>query len=914
MSERLTMIEDYIPVEEISYESSRERVSRRRNGHLNTLHLWWSRKPLAAARAAVYACFAQPARGLERTQLPAFFTELCHWTGPILPPRDAIRAAKAVVQGSGAPRVLDMFAGGGSIPLEALRLGASAIAIDLNPVAHLLQLCTLDYPQRYGKPLVEAVRDAGEWMLRETAAELGDLYPPIRVRESGAGRQQDLQGTLAHHDLTPIAFLWTRTVPSTARGFEAGEVPLVRQTWLRRKAGSYIAARPVVDRVNLRVTYEIVKSSAKSETEAIKAWGFDPGAQSPTCPYSGASITGKDIKKAGREGRMKSLLMAVVAVEKGRRGSKTYLAPDELHLPAEDEVRARLTALAAAGIHPPVEALPQKLTGGMCSLYGLDTYAKLFSERQLLAMCSFAKNARRAIDRCRQTGRDPEFGAAVGAYLALLVGRIGDRATTLCRWDNTRETTSNTFWQQGLPMIWNYSEANPFGGSSGDGELQLAYILDVIRHAAAAAPGRPAEVFRARAQKLPLPDASIDAVVTDPPYYDEISYADLSDFFYVWHRRVLHDVMPAVYATDTTPKKHEILMLAHRHGGDAKVAAAFFQSQMHESFAEAHRVLKPGGPLVAIYAHKTTQGWSTLIDSLRGAGFQVVEAWSLDTEMPDKAGKMDTATLASSIFMVAKRREAGNSIGNYATEVRPEMVRIVEARVRELMDVGISGADLVIACVGAGLRPYTRFDRVELPNGEELPSARFLDEVQREVLESILAAVFHIDRSGVGQVDKASRFYILGRFQYGSAAVEFGEINVLGQGLGIELSGVGSLADGRSALVKVKGSEVTLRDFTERGADEDLGLPGPAGTAPLIDVLHRLLWLMANDRMKVGAFLDQAKTDAGILRLLADALKGRALSGAKGEERTEEQKAVDRLLAQWSRVVESRAMPLLGGA
>lgn len=294
------------------------------------------------------------------------------------------------------------------------------------------------------------------------------------------------------------------------------------------------------------------------------------------------------------------------------------------------------------------------------------------------------------------------------------------------------------------------------------------------------------------------------------------------------------------------------------------------------------------------------------MDSLRGAGFQVTEAWPLDTEMKGRSAHQDTASLASSIFLVARKRQRG-AVGEYATTVRPEMVRIVESRVRDLMAVGIGGADLVIASVGAGLRPFTRYDRVELPNGEELPSARFLEEVQREVLETVLAAVFALDRAGVGQVDKASRFYVLARYQYGAVPVEFGEINVLANGLGVELAGPGSLADGAHAVVAINKSAVTLRTHEDRGASPDLGLPSAAGPAPLVDVLHRLLWLFDHDRAGLDPFLTRTLPDMTRLRLLANALKGKALAGA-GDTRSDEQKAVDRLLAQWDRLVSARTL------
>ncbi len=451
-------------------------------------------------------------------------------------------------------------------------------------------------------------------------------------------------------------------------------------------------------------------------------------------------------------------------------------------------------------------------------------------------------------------------------------------------------------------MVWDYSEANPFGGSSGDARLALDFIVQTIDHCVASG-GEPADIHLGPAQRLPWEDGAVDAVITDPPYYDNISYADLSDFFYVWHKRALGTVFPRLYATKVTPKKAEAVAATHRHGGDKAASEGFYEDQMRQSFVEAHRVLKPGGPMVVVYAHKTTVGWSTLVDSLRDSGFQVTEAWPLQTEMPDRAGQMNTASLASSIFLVARKRNGGGT-GSYAQHVLPEMRRIVHERVRDLMDVGLGGADLVIAAVGAGLAPFTAFDRVELPNGDEYGSTAFLDQVQREVFDTVLAEVFEVDREGVGVVDTASRAYVLIRFQYGDAKVPFGDANVLAQGIGVELAGAGSLSDGVAALVEEKKGVIRLRSYKERGQLPGLGLSQHGAPAPLVDVLHRLLWLMENDRPKVSAFLSQAATDAGRLKLLANELKGRTLS-KEGEARSDEQNAVQRLLAQWAGLFES---------
>lgn len=921
MSDEQRMIEDYIPVKEISYESAREKVTRRRQGHLSTLHLWWARRPLAASRAAVYATFAAPAEGEARAGLPAFFEELCHWTGPVLPESRALTEAREVVSIAGPkgepPRVLDMFAGGGAIPLEAQRLGAEAVAVELNPVAHLIQRCTLEFPQRYGARLREAVAKWGGWVIDKTQAEVGDLYPDIEVAQDGE-QQPDLfkQGRGGKRTLRPIAWLWTRTIPSPARGFEDGMVPLVRQTWLSKKAGNFAALRPVVDREALRVRYELVTSSARTAKAAVAEWGFDPKGQSvrgsTTCPYSGTMVSAKDAKKAGKAGQMGAQLMAVACVEPGKRG-KVFVDATAAAALDEGGIAARVERLCADGnLSVPTERLPKKLTGGMCSIYGLTTFDTLFTPRQQLTLLTLCKYTRRAFAEVVAKSGDADFAAAVAAYCGLLVGRVADRGSTLCRWDNSAHKTANTYARQALPMVWDYSEANPFGGASGDARMQLDFILEVIDHTIASAPDRPAEVIRGMAQRLPFGDESIHAVITDPPYYDNISYADLSDFFYVWHKRALEGVFPALYATPITPKKPEAVAASHRHGKDKDAAATFYEEQMRLAFAEANRVLVPGGPMVVVYAHKTTLGWSTLVDSLRGAGFQVTEAWPLSTEMPDRAGQMNTASLASSIFLVARKRE-DTGTGDYAIDVRPEMASIVEDRVRALMAVGIGGADLVIAAVGAGLRPYTRYARVELPNGEPMPSDRFLDEVQREVLECILAEVFDLERAGVGQIDPVSRFYVLARYQYKLAAVEFGEINVLAQGVGVELSGEGSLSDGRLRLVEQSKSKVTVLDHRRRGEAAELGKPREGTPAPLIDVLHRLLWLVENARDEVFEFLAASRVERGRLRLLANALKGRALSGGEdAAERTEEEKAVDRLLAQWQRVVATRGTLSLG--
>jgi putative DNA methylase len=410
------------------------------------------------------------------------------------------------------------------------------------------------------------------------------------------------------------------------------------------------------------------------------------------------------------------------------------------------------------------------------------------------------------------------------------------------------------------------------------------------------------------AQRLSLPEESFDAIITDPPYYDNIPYSHLADYFYIWLKRAVGHLYPEHLSTELTPKKQEAVAEPARFGGDKHQARAQYEQMMHQAFEQAHRLLKPGAPLVCVYAHKTTAGWSALADSLRAAGFVITEAWPLDTEL--KTGYRGLrASFASSIFMVARKRE-GDGVGNYGRDVRPLLYEIARERVATLRAAGVGGADLVIACVGAGLRAYTQFARVELPNGDELAASTFLDEVQRAVLEVILADVMGVPEAGVGTVDKISQYYVLARYQYGSVAVDFDEANVLARGVGVELDGPDSLTSGPHPLVKKTKTKVEWNDYRARGTHEDLGRYN-GREAPLIDVLQRLLWLNDQQPAKIPQFLMQARADVGRLKLVAEALGGRGLAaepspGAARDERTEEQKAIGRLLPAWKRVVEEQ--------
>jgi len=395
---------------------------------------------------------------------------------------------------------------------------------------------------------------------------------------------------------------------------------------------------------------------------------------------------------------------------------------------------------------------------------------------------------------------------------------------------------------------------------------------------------------------LPLPDASFDAVITDPPYYDNISYADLSDFFYVWLKRSIGFLYPNDLGGQLTPKRNEAVVAPYRHHGRKDDARAFYEQMMAGAFAEAHRVLKPGTPLVCIYAHKTTLGWATLVEALRTAGFTITEAWPLDTEMPQRSVGQGTASLASSIFLVARKRAVDAGVGSEA-DVMTELDRIIAERLERLQQLGVSGSDLVIATVGAGLRALTRYERVEQDNGEPLPAERFLAVVQGRVLDGIFGAL--------AGADPVTRYYVAAQYSYGYAAVPFDEANNLARMTGADLDSSHGLTGGRNPLVLKQGSTVALRDFEDRGDDPQLGLPTERNGRPsLIDVTHGMLWRAEHRPSELRSYLLDARPDSELLRQVVQALAGKALRSGSGDGKSREAAAAERLLVSWRRLVE----------
>jgi len=495
---------------------------------------------------------------------------------------------------------------------------------------------------------------------------------------------------------------------------------------------------------------------------------------------------------------------------------------------------------------------------------------------------------------------------AVTTFLAMAFGRLLNSFTTFCRWQGQDQKTIAAIGdRQALKMVYDFSEINPFADTAGC--FPFAIKNEVYSIKSLATVGKPVTVRRGNAEQLPFEAEYFDAVVTDPPYYSSIFYSDLSAFFYVWLKRLVGDLYPEHFTLPQPPKRREAVAQASEHDGDADKADEHYSSVMQKVFQEARRVLKPGGPLVCVYAHKTAEGWASLIKALVPAGLMVTEAWPLQTEARGRTNALEAASLSDSIFFVARKRLV-DQVGSYEATVRPALERIARERVARLWagGRGLGGADLLMAAVGAGLRPFTEFSSVEYENGETVSAERFLAEVEGVVLDNILEQVFGLSKTSISMVDKWTRFYVLWRFTYRESKIPAGDAIVFCYPQGIEIDGPSGIAGPAPALVEKDGSSYRVRTFAERGKDTNLGVAEGGAAPPLIDSLHRLLWLMTNAPNRALEFLQSTKPNLEQLRLVAQALCGPVLTAAQGKdaELTAELSALSRLTANWRSLIE----------
>ena len=770
------------PIAVVSRHAAREKSIR--HGHPSTLHLWWARRPLASSRAVLLAlllpdpcdphCPAEfKARAAEiltavrqrpkgdaelRAALLWFIGAFANWDMAAHPTylqvgRNLVRAA----HDEEAPLVVDPFAGGGSIPLEALRLGCEAFASDLNPVACLILKVMLEDIPRHGPGLADELRRVGGEIKEAAEKELADLYPP------------DQDGA------TPIAYLWARTVRCEAPNCGA-EIPLMRSFWLckktkRKRALRYEVQRP--DGATPRVELEVFEPRTEQEVPngtvtRARATCLCCGTVLPpervrtqlASERGGAGVVFDDSSRRVRGAR----LVAVVTLRPGANG-RHYRLPMDADYAAVHKAQERLARVLAEwerggkqGLCPvPDEPLPPIGTLGFrVQRYGMLRWGDLFTARQKAALAELCS---------RVSGHN--YSAGTLAPLAVSVSRLADIANCLCRWENTKHQVRNLFTRQAIPMVWDFAEASSVGGQAGDHSTTLGTMVRVV-DCLSGLLGQ-GHVQLADATRNPLPDEAADVWFTDPPYYDAIPYSDLSDFFLVWLKRTLPTHAPLRDPFDRnnplSPKTAEAVQDETKRVDGRPKDRAWFEETMARAFAEGRRVLREDGVGSVVFAHKTTEGWEALLSGMIRGGWTVTASWPIATEMGSRLRARDSAALATSIHLVSRRRPDDAPVGDWADVLR-ELPDRVGNWMERLQGEGIRGADLVFACIGPALEIFSRYSAVETADGRPVGLAEYLEKVWevvgRTALESVLGAAEAKARNGLaGALEEDARLTAL---------------------------------------------------------------------------------------------------------------------------------------------------------
>lgn len=767
------LIETSLPLEAINEASVREKSIR--HGHPSTLHLYWARRPLATARAVLFAQLVDdPAsrpeefptvetQDAERTRLHDLMSRLVVWenssdTALLEQARAEIRRSN----GGTMPAVVDPFAGGGSIPLEAQRLGCHAEASDLNPLAVLINKALIDIPPRFrgGAPvhpgiadqhgyqgaegLAEDIRYYGEAMRDEAERRIGHLYPKVKA-----------PGGTEH---TVIAWIWARTVtsPNPANPIE---VPLIRTWWLSKKKGKEAWVRATVR--DGQVHYEVVH-------DANGPKGSDDGTISRRNAIAVGDETPIDIKyirSEAQEGRLSTHLIAVAAED--RRG-RLYVSPTDEHSDAAHVERpADVPNQLIPTRNHNVDRLP---------MYGMPTWADAFTNRQLVALTTFSdlvgEMHKRVLSDALASGVSEgesleaggagarAYADAIATYLALAVSRSTDYCNSLTSWNSSRDGLRNLFSRQAIPMVWDFAEANPFSSSSGNFFGQVEWIAEVVERLPADSAGN------ARQLSADARDYTGLVVSTDPPYYDNIGYSDLSDFFYVWLRRCLQGIHPSVVSTMLTPKAEELVANPYRHDGKEN-AAKFFVDGFNTVFHRIRRGANPDVPMTVYYAYKqqeagregtSSTGWHTLLDGLIGAGWEVTATWPVRSERGGRMLSVGTNALASSIVLACRPRP-----GDAPTTTQRAFVQRMKSELpgalRTLMQGDIAPVDLAQAAIGPGIAVFSRYARVRSASGGDIGA--------REALELINRTLDEVLGEQESDFDPDTRFAVRWYRQYG---------------------------------------------------------------------------------------------------------------------------------------------------
>ena len=1011
------LIEHAFPLKQTSLDSVHEKNVR--HGHISTLHIWPARRPLAACRAALIATLlpdpgtpekrrelcekiaGKVVKKVERKKMPngqiveriKEETEggILHW-GRETENADTLEWFRQEIRkayGGRAPKVLDPFAGGGAIPLEAMRLGCEATAVDINPVAWFILKCTLEYPQKLAgqkrslpafilsnKPFMETfftaqglskaqvrkriedlghklahmeqmslsiastgeqieadltwhVRAWGQWVLARARKELAPLYPTYAdfeppQKDHVAYEHRPMTLVPQQPDGTPdigslnadsstdylavkanprwiakptVAYLWARTVK--CKNCRA-ELPLLKTRWLCKKDRKRVLLTMVPRNDTTGVSFGIQtdvpvqggNAAQKREHDKRLAGGTmsRAGAKCPCCP---AIMTMEDIRVEGKAGRLGTVMTAVVV---DTPDGKAYRlpTPHELTVATPDESRVQ-AAFEGVPFGVPDEPTPSAEALGMrVPLYGFDKWRKLFTSRQLTTLGTFVSATRLARGEMISLAYPLDWVEAVGAYLALMLDRLANQTSAMSRWNLGGEKIEGTFARFALPILWDFADTNPLADTSGGYPSAFEWVSLVVDHLLIAAQASPPP-FPTRKSSIQLSDAEFDAIVTDPPYYDAIPYSDLMDFFYIWLRRTLHGVTPAIdaaFASPLAPKwdhdanDGELIDDRSRHGNDASKSKQVYEDGMAQVFTRCAAALKPDGRLVIVFANKQPDAWETLVSAIIRAGFAVDGSWPIQTERAARVRSLGAAALASSVWLVCKKRPVAAKVG-WDTAVLEEMRANIAVKLQTYWDAGIRGPDFIWAATGPALEAYSKHPAVKKADqpGQVMKVTEFLNHVRRLVVDYVVGKVLSGEQDGAAQMsasdrlDEPTAYYLLHRHDFGLDEAPVGTCILYAVSCGlsdselvqtwdilaktgtddddedeVEVAG----EDDAEEVPESTGGKVRLKTWAQR-KNKSMGYEAPNGrSVPLIDRVHRLMHLWkAGDVHKVDEYLDE---------------------------------------------------------
>lgn len=943
------LIEVALPLDAINVAAAREKSIR--HGHPSTLHLWWARRPLAAARAVIFAQMVndpgyqqgggfkygmnKEKAALERERLFKIIEDLVQWENTnneeVLERaraeiwrswRETCELNKSHPQASELfnpeklPGFHDPFAGGGALPLEAQRLGLESYASDLNPVAVTINKAMIEIPPRFAgrspvgpegaadkgskkkatrdafedwsgaRGLAEDVRRYGAWMREQAVQRIGHLYPQVEVTAEMVAERPDLKPLLGQ-SLTVIAWLWARTVKSPNPAFSHAEVPLASTFILSSKVGKETYVQPLIegDRYRFQVRVGKPPEEARGGTTAGKRAAF-------ICLLSGSPIDYNHIRAEGRAGRMGQRLMAVVA--EGVRG-RVYLSPTPEQVAIAESAKPEWS---------PEMELPNNPRDFKTPNYGLTKFGELFTPRQLVALTTFSDLVGEAIAKVKADasaaglsddglgldvgGRGATaYAEAVGLYLALAVSKLSDAQSSLCRWKTTMDQSIATFGRQALPMVWDYSEANVFAGMAGDYSVSLNNMMRVLDGLGR---GSMATVQQADAQNQTF--THLKVVSTDPPYYDNIGYADLSDFFYVWLRRSLKSIYPGLFATLAVPKAEELVATPYRHGGKEQ-AEKFFLDGMTEALHNLAQQAHGAFPVTIYYAFKQSEtkgeagtsstGWETFLEAVLKAGFALTGTWPMRTELGNRMIGAGTNALASSIVLVCRQRSAEASTisrREFLRELNTVLPVAMEEMTRGGVNSPVAPVDLSQAIIGPGMAIFSQYAAVLEADGSPMTVRTALQLINRFLSED--------------DFDHDTQFCLQWFDQQGWSTGKYGDAEVLARAKGTSVSGLvdaGVVESGKGDLRLLKWVEMPRKWNPE--ADKRV---------PVWEALHQLIRALNQEgESAAGELLARMPARAVPIRALAYRLY--TLCERKGE--AEDARAYNELVNAWIAIEEA---------